>query len=217
MNKSTPLNQLPSGPLGQNTFVNDQQRQIVTNAQAAINTMQMPQNTQQTFDVGNDEEAEIQEALNDVNAQLHRQPTPQMQMPPPPMPVQHQQQMQQSMNGYVQQMPNIPIENQADLMFMQNGGQAPPPSMHMPMPPVPKFDISEPQTVKQIIIRFADDLKLGAAIIGVIFALHFVPIESIVGKYFAIEKIPHHQILIRAVLAAAIIIIIKNVVINKMI
>lgn len=221
MNKSTPLNQLPQGPLGQNAFVNDQQRQIVANAQTAINNMQMPQNTQQSFDVGNDEEAEIQDALNDVNAQLSRQMpqqmAPQMQMPPPPM--QPQMQMPPQMQQMPPQfnMPNIPIENQNDMMFSQHPMVMPPPLSLAPSPAAPhnSFDFGEPQGLKQIVMRFADDLKLGAIIFGVIFALHFVPIEAVIGKYFAIEKIPHHQVLIRAVLAASIAIVLKNLVINK--
>lgn len=215
MNKSTPLNQLPAGPIGQNAFVNEQQRQIVTNAQAAINTLQMPQNTQQTYDVGNDEEAEIQEALNDVNVQLHRQNMP---PPPPVMPQMHpQMQMQQmpSPQMHMQGMPNIPIENQSDMMFMHN--MMPSPAMQQPAANGMPFDFGEPAGIKQIIVRFADDLKLGLAIFAVIFALHFVPIETIVGKYFAIEKIPHHQILIRAVLAAIVVIIVKNIILNKIV
>ena len=66
MNKSTPLSQLPSTP-SQGNFVNDQQRQMITQAQQAIQTSTFPQNTQISSDIVNDDDPTIQEVLNQFN------------------------------------------------------------------------------------------------------------------------------------------------------
>ena len=209
MNKSTPLNQLPNNPMLQNSFVNEPQRQIVTNAQQAVGNMNMPQNTQMLPD-GGDDDAEIQEALNDVNAQLMQQQQP--QRPPQMMGaathVQESEYMAQQPPQYMP-MPNIPIENQAEMMFMQGAG--PSRYIHAPSPvaPAPSFTISD------IMTRFADDVKLAVTIATVVAAVHFIPFDSIIGKYFAIENIPYHDIILRAVFAAIIVIVVKNLVLTR--
>lgn len=206
MNKSTPLNQLPNNPMMQNTFVNDQQRQIVTNAQQAIGNINMPQNTQVQPDFG-DDDAEIQEALNDVNAQLQPQPPPQRMQTPPPQMMQMPQEYNQEVLPH-QMIPNIPIENQSDLMFMQGArAMAHPQQMLAPAPQKKDwFNMSD------FFERFADDVKLAVIIAIVVAAVHFIPFSSLIGKYIAVEKIPYHDIILRAVFAAVVIVAVKNLV-----
>jgi len=84
MSKSTPLNQLQAPPP---SFVNDQQKHIVTQAQAAIQTFQNPQ------DSNDDNNDQVQEVLQSISEtfQMPAMPPPQMPMPNfqlPPMPQQ---------------------------------------------------------------------------------------------------------------------------------
>lgn len=223
MNKSTPINQLPGG-FQQGSFINESQRQIVQNAQNAIGNISMPQNTQQQLDVIQDDDAEIQEALNDVNLQINGNAPPpthmqyQHQSPDhiepmmPQMPSQMSQmpQMSQMSQPHMQmqhmpQLPNVPIENAQDIMYMKQ----------MPVMPQYPTQATEPTTgIKQILFRFADDLKLAGVVFLTVFAVHYIPIESYVGKYFAIEKIPYHDTLLRAAVAALIVVLIKNTVLS---
>lgn len=207
MNKSTPINHLPGNQMMQNTFINEPQRQMVTNAQQAVGNITPPQNTQN--DAG-DDDAEIQEALNDVNAQLHQQ-KPQMQMAPPqPSP----QDMAELMgNPYA--VPNIPIENHADIAFLQGARYTP--QMHM-QPPAPMMLPSPPAPTKDwggistVINKFAAEIKLALIVASVVAVVHFVPFTSIVEKYIAIDKIPYHDIILRALFAAVAVVTIKNLV-----
>ena len=67
MNKSTPLSQLPSQNSG-GSFINDQQKQMFSQAQAAIQSSTFPQNTSLENNVTNtDEDPMVQELLNHFN------------------------------------------------------------------------------------------------------------------------------------------------------
>jgi hypothetical protein len=83
MNKSTPISQLPSAMQAQNTFVNDQQKQMIQNAQQAIQNINLPQNTQIQQDIVNDDDATIQEVLNHINSSQHQQQQQVHHAPPP--------------------------------------------------------------------------------------------------------------------------------------
>lgn len=213
MNKSTPLNQLPNNMMMQNSFVNDQQRHIVTGAQQAIGNQNIPQNTQLQPEIG-DDDAEIQEALNDVNAQLQQnfQKQQQSQTRQQIQPIHMMQEPAEYHNQ--QSFPNIPIENQEDIMFMQ-GARYPmqPPMMQQQMmqPPVntPNKDTS---FMSEFFTRFADDVKLAVLIAAVVALVYFIPFDSIIGKYFAIEKIPYHDVLLKALFAALIVVTLKNLI-----
>ena len=224
MNKSTPLNQLPNNPMMQTAFVNEQQRQMVTNAQQAVGSIQMPQNSQMQPDI-TDDDAEIQEALNDVHAQL-QQPPPrppsmmapatyitQPQQPPQQQEYFYQQQPQQPPQYYPaqQQLPNIPIENQADLMFMQ-GMNAPPPPQAVAPPPAVPVSKQTSNMLMDIVTRFADDVKLAAIVAVVVFAVRFIPISAVLGKYIALDRIPYSNIILQAVIAATFVVLLKNII-----
>lgn len=152
-----------------------------------------------------DDDAEIQEALNDVAAQLAAS-TP--QMPPAP-----------------QAQPSMPTKE--EIMFMQaanrmpvyypmGGVAAPSPSIAPLMTPAhtPAQSPDYFTTIRNIIF-FSDDLKLLAVIFFVVFAVHFMPLEAIIGKYIAIEKIPYHDKIINALAIAVLVIVVKNLVLAK--
>lgn len=233
MNKSTPINQLPINPMMQNSFVNEPQRQMVTNAQQAIGNHNMPQNTQVANDI--DDDIEIKEALNDVNMQLQMQAPPPPQIPSTPQMSQHQMQEMAKMQNM---MPNVPVENPEDVLFMQGaqyhddmnnnhermmaaqyapsyamGPQGPHPSLSPSMapPPMPVQYF----TLMDYVMRFADDLKLAVIVLGVVIAVHFVPFHTFIGKYISLNNIPYHDILIRGLVAAVVIVLLKNLIVFK--
>jgi hypothetical protein len=65
------------------------------------------------------------------------------------------------------------------------------------------------------LVFFSDDLKLMAVIFFVVFAVHFMPLEAIIGKYIAIDKIPYHDKILNALAIAVLVIIVKNLVLSK--
>jgi uncharacterized membrane protein len=185
-------------------FITDQQKNMVANQQAAVGTMSLPQNTQ-----GNDmlaeDESTIQEVLNSINASQTMQPSNQL-------PQQQQVQQPQFQNTIPQSQPTM---DQIDALMMQNMMQNIN-SNNFGMPsavPLANFQNSS-NSVEMFVNMFADDIKL-AVMVGVVFiAVNFVPITSFLGKYVNIEKIPYHDIILKAVLAAVVVIAIKKIMQN---
>lgn len=205
MNKSTPINQLPSSIHNQAAFINESQRQIVTNAQNAVGNMNMPQNTQNNIDA--DDDAEIQDALNDVNAQLGLQASVSSPPPPPSLP---------KPPVYSPNIPSIPVENPSDVMFLQGAQYTMPPMQHAsysPQAPSPVPPMTLPTvSYMDYVVRFSNELKLALLVLLAVFAVHFIPFDSMIGKYFAIDKIPYHDILVKAFFTAVIVVTIKALV-----
>lgn len=199
MNKSTPLSQLPNALQQQTAFVNDQQKQMVTSAQAAVQNIPIPQNTQIPPEIINDDDATIQEVLNQINSQKgNPPPQPQEMLPPQP-----------------QLMPPL---NMPDPMVPQgyNGGMMPFPTassaMFQPVAP----SAASSGNVELFLHFFADDLKLAALVFAIFLAVQFIPVGSFLGRYIAIDRIPYHDILIKGLIAAVAVILAKKVISHKM-
>ena len=127
MSKSTPISQLPIAPQQQQMFVNDQQRQMVNQAQQAQQNFQMPQNTS-TSEVQEDESA-VLEVLSQLNTSVQAA----VPLPPPPPPQVQQMQPQLAemwRDAYAAAMPEqvempeqkstssiVPFMNNNDLML----------------------------------------------------------------------------------------------------
>jgi hypothetical protein len=204
MNKSTPISQLPSAASLSNTFVNDQQKHMVAQAQNAVNTMVMPQSTQVT-DMNTDDDATIQEVLNQVQNMTQPQQQP---MTMPSMEHMMPQQMQHMMPPPPQQMQhNFDPSMFNTLVASQMAGPAPPPMG------ASSYN-SYMGNLETFVTNFADDIKVAAIIFVVIVATHFVPFDKFIGKYIALEKIPYHDILVKALIAAVVAIFIKKVVVK---
>lgn len=90
---------------------------------------------------------------------------------------------------------------------------APAPSLAPSPPPLPQA----PDFFSSIrnLVYFSEDLKLMAVVFFVVFAVHFIPLESIVGKYIAIERIPYHDKLLRAIVIAVLVVVVKNLFLSK--
>jgi len=201
MSKSTPIAQLPSA-IPNGGFVNEQQRQFITQAQQAISTNNhIPQNTQASSDVVNDDDLVVQDILNQINASVNASP-PQEQ-PSPPI-------MQQPMA----QHPQLVMHNQQPMYQMQSQPQAPQLDQQL-------FNLMQQQHAAIMPHQFqfmdylnniTDDLKLAGLVFFVVIVIHFVRIEDFVARYIAIDKIPYHQIILRAILAALLVLIVKKII-----
>jgi hypothetical protein len=196
MNKSTPLSQLPNAAQQQTSFVNDQQKQMVTNAQAAVQNINMPQNTQIPPEIINDDDATIQEVLNQINSQKGGN-----NLPPPSM--QHHVEMM------TQQAPP-PMMDMGSMMMMPPGS-AYQPTYYPPQPP-PMIPSSTGSSIELFVQFFADDIKLATLIFAVFVGVHFLPIGSLLSRYVAIDKIPYHDLLLKGIVATVIVIVAKKMI-----
>ena len=198
MNKSTPISQLPSQP-GAQGFVNEQQKQLFNQAQTAVQNMTLPQNTQPSADIVHDDDATIQEVLNSFN-NSPSQPT-----------IEHMTQPSQSlsMNPTMQQLMAQAQMSPAGLDPMMLNMLSAASSQGMTMPPPSTSYVS---SIENFIHVFADDIKLAAIVFIAFVAVNFVSLERFIGRYIAIERIPYHDILLKALLAAVAIIVVRRII-----
>lgn len=177
MNKSTPLSQLPS--------------------QAA------PQQPEpKASDILGEDDATIQEVLNQINMQHQPQQNvpappqisvPQVMQPPQPMPPVA---MPQGMSQMMQQAPSqLPQDLYASMMQQQ------------PLVQVPS---GSGNTIDMFFNLFMDDIKLALMVFSFFIIANFIPISSILNKYIAIEKIPYHDVILRAIFCAVLIVAAKK-------
>jgi hypothetical protein len=199
MNKSTPINQLPSQlAAGQNTFINDQQRQMITNAQHAITTSQMPQNTQLAPEIMTDDDAAIQDMLNNLNNQPELPPQLNQQVP-----VHTQEELIQ----------RLAAANNLNVNKLMNGYG---PQAYMPSQQQQQQYMASTQPQPFSTKMFMNILKSEVKLIGLVFVavilVHFVPFHTYVGRYLAIYKIPYNEIILRAIVASLIVVIGKKLI-----
>lgn len=195
MSKSTPINQLPSQMGTQNTFVNDQQRQMITQAQQAIGNSQMPQNTTLPNDILNEDDSVIQDMLNNLNAN------------------QQQQQDLQQQEEFLR-MAALNHMNINQVMQQPQQQYMPPPSQQYFMPPMtPAVAPSQQLNMQQKFMSLmTSEFKLAGLVFAVVIIVQFVPFHRYLSKYIAIEKIPYHDIILRGILAALAVIIAKKMI-----
>lgn len=231
--RSTPINQLPNQNT-QNVFVNDQQRNMVIQAQNAISQLQLPQNTQQTLEHDEDDNT-IQEVLNQIqstNTQdaQYQQQIQQMQQI---QQLQQMQQMQQLQKESIQapQLPPQIMSQNSNLQtpqlqqFIQLPQQVPTPvydnlggvSQLPPQPQVihdPLDHVSE-GGVFAIITSITEDVKFAAFIFLLFVIVHFIPIDKFLMRYFAIDKIPYYDVLLKGLVAFVVVIVFRKLFANK--
>jgi len=194
MNKSTPISQLPSAMQAQNTFVNDQQKQMIQNAQQAIQNINLPQNTQIQQDIVNDDDATIQEVLNHINSSQHQQQQQVHHAPPPTthsIPDTNYQMDQQMM---IQNLMNQNMMNQMQQPSLSHQGGM--------------------SNIDMFFHMFADDIKIALLILTLFILVNFIPVGSILGRYIAVDKIPYHDIILKGLLCAVMFILTKKFVLK---
>ena len=201
MNKSTPLSQLPNATT-QNTFINDQQRNMITQAQAAINTTTFPQNTQTSSDISsNDDDPAVQELLNHFNNNSNLMP----------------QQMNNNNNidvNQLQQQHNMQqmMYNQLVASHQQQQHQQQPLTSYT----IDTFSnnnktCDDDSFFSTICNSFTDNIKLISFVFFIYIIVAFIPLDILIGRYIAIQKIPYHQIILKALLASIIFMFAKKI------
>jgi hypothetical protein len=86
----------------------------------------------------------------------------------------------------------------------------PPPQMQQPMqmPSIPQQPTG--QEIENYMLYFADDLKLGGLVFTITILVHFIPVDKYVSKYFNIQNIPYHEVILRAIMIALFVVLIKK-------
>ena len=84
---------------------------------------------------------------------------------------------------------------------------APPPSQ--PLPPQQML-AAQPPEIQNYMLYFADDLKLAGLVFTITILVHFIPIDKYVSKYFNIQNIPYHEVILRAIMIALFVVLIKK-------
>jgi hypothetical protein len=200
MNKSTPINQLPLQQNSQNLFVNDQQRQIITQAQQAINNSTMPQNTQLSNEIISDDDNAIQDMLNNLNSSSQQ---PDLQY------IQQQQQLQQQQQdeylARISAMNNLNINQFPSAQTPQVYSVNPLLQQQQQLPKADGF-------VNQFMQLLTNDFKLAAIIFLAVIVVQFIPFHKYISKYIAIDKIPYHDVIFKAIIASLFVIIVNKLI-----
>lgn len=175
MQKSTPISQLPnmSLPVQPQVFVNDQQRNIVTQAQQASQTFQMPQNTQSTQqDILNEDSTTIQDALDSLMPQ--------------------QNSREQEIADY---MARVQEQKEMELAAYSANGPVYDPNVNKEQHVTQ--DINMKEKIINDVLSWNDELKIALFATGLFFMIQSFPIENIVYKYVAFNKIPNSHLVIK--------------------
>ncbi len=61
--------------------------------------------------------------------------------------------------------------------------------------------------VSKMVDLFSNELKIAGYVFMAVIIVHFVPFHKYLSKYLALEKIPYSEILLRAILAALLVVI----------
>lgn len=202
MNKSTPISQLPNLN-SQGSFINDQQRQMITQAQAAIQSSTLPQNTQLSSDIVNDDDPTIQEVLSQFNGGKAEVPiTPNLNY------VQQNHLQQQQMLAQMQ------AQQQAQQNYIEtmNPMQINPMQMNQI---IPSGGSISTEVLSSYMLQITDDLKLVALVFVIYIIVNFIPLEGFISRYIAIEKIPYNGIIIKAFFAAIIFMFLKKLIVKS--
>ena len=192
MAKSTPLRQIQDSRNG-NSYINEQQMQMVTQAQQAAQAFQQPQDSSQLIDGAVDENA-INELLQNITSETFAQAgdepqmqssIPQMQSSIPQMPTYFPSPFNQPHN-YIDDVAEMPATNTkagaSGFMSMFSAG------------------------------ALNNDLKLAAICVTVFIIASHIPLEKLVYRYVSLDKIPYSQIVIKAILAGILFIILGRLI-----
>lgn len=150
----------------------------------------------QNNDTINDDDAAIQDILNQINAS-NPNPPPSNNSPTS----QDLQQLQQLQAQIQQQQLLVAAMNNNNNININSLAKTP--------------NTIDDVNYSSFFNAFTDDIKLATIVFISVIIVHFIPIEKIIGKYFALDKIPYHDILFRASFAATIVLFIKKFIIKS--
>jgi hypothetical protein len=164
---------------------------MITQAQQAISTSQMPQNTQLAPEIMNEDDAAIQDMLNNLNTGVIQEPQQ--------IPVHTQDELIQRLSA-----------NNVNVNTLMNGYGLPQtysmPQQQQFVPVTPSF------SAKTLTNLLQSEFKLVGLVFLVVIVVQFIPFHKYVGRYFSIDKIPYHDVILRAIVAALIVVIGKKLV-----
>lgn len=206
MSKSTPVNQLPAFSSQQPSsalpsFVNDQQKHMVQQAQQASQTFQVPQNSNDV--ITPDDDNAIQDMLQSISAttsamQQQEQISGVSSVPD----VQLADVYHQTNLGFQQQQ--MPMQQQYDnpMMFMQGGADQ-------------NEQFNGAQDQQQIVanvggsfagglLQWNTETKAALLACALFIGLSIAPIEQVIFKYVALYHIPYSTVLIKGVLCGVL-------------
>lgn len=172
---------MPSMPQ-QQQFVNDQQRQIVTQAQQASQSFALPQNTQQSNDILNEDTATIQDALEALNENNNSD----NKYPP------SQQEIDEYMMSMQQQQHPPAYDPDITTLMMQNP--------HHPPAQTMTNEVDMKTKLINDIFSWNDELKVALFGTAIFVFVHAFPIEKYIYKYVSLDKIPNSNMIIKAVI-----------------
>lgn len=70
-------------------------------------------------------------------------------------------------------------------------------------------------SLDQFLRLFAEDIKLAGLVFAVVLIVRFVPVVSVLSRYIAVHKIPYHELIVQALLAALLVVTIRHFVLGK--
>lgn len=171
---------------------------MITQAQQAIGNSTMPQNTTLPNDILNEDDSVIQDMLNNLSSGQQ-----QNQTSPTALQLQDLQQQEEFLRMAALNNMNI---NQ--VMQQQQQQQYMPPQTYYMSPPT--LPLQQPNLQQKFMSLLTSEFKLAGLVFAAVIIVQFVPFHRYISKYIAIEKIPYHDIILRGILAALAVIIVKK-------
>lgn len=159
--------------------------------------------------IPDEDDATIQEVLNQIAGETRQQEQPVVQPPPqslPPVAFQQQQQPQPQQN-----MPNM-MFSQQQMYQPHSGGGYGHASQYVANPAFAPGSVS---SLERLLAIFSSDLKLGmSTFVVVVFVIVLNP-SRFFYRYIALEKIPYHDLIIKGVLISVAVVLIHRAVIGN--
>lgn len=167
-----PSQQAPTG------FINDQQRQIVAQAQQASEAFTLPQNTQASSDIVTEDAATIQDALDALSKQ-------------------------DALGPAITGIPNAEYYTQQQQERPEYFGADPGQYMSDDEAPSPGRPEVKAKLLHDLMTWNGDVKK--AIIIGIVFVIvSLTPVDSFVNRYIAMDKIPYSSLILRALIIVVV-------------
>lgn len=190
MSKSTPINQLPN-----------------PNIKAFA---EPPATLPPIGDPGAEDDATIQEVLNQINGSGNGLGSGSNEHAMP----RRESHGDSALNGlsYADLQQQLAFYNQQMQPLAQAQAVAAGGAMPATAPPVGGGIAS---SLDQFLRLFAEDIKLAGLVFAVVLVVRFVPVVSVLSRYIAVHKIPYHELIVQALLAALLVVTIRHFVLGK--
>ena len=198
--KSTPIHQLPPfqqhQQQQQSSFINDQHRQIVSQAQDAVSNFSLPTNSQMQSDIQEDD-VTIREVLQQIGGSQQQGQPLQQQQSAPPLPPPVQQAIQQA-PGPTQWLAPSQTQHQqiSEDVFML-------PYMAVQQQQQGLLQSSPQQQGLLNRLLFSSEARSAWLVAALYVVVALLPVDAVLGRYAAVtDRFPHAALALRAALLA---------------